>query len=265
MVRPIKMTVAIIAVLAIIVVGLNYFNICSKNSKVMKKVFNVVLIGAAGSGKGTQGDLIKNKMNLLQVSAGEVLRQYRKNKEAKYTKMINEYIDKGELVPSYITHELIADHIKKNVFCDDCKYDGVIYDGFPRQMEQLEFLDNFLKQNNNKIDAVVYIDVPMDILVDRLSGRFSCSSCGELYHKTKKPTKVDGVCDKCGGTHFVVRNDDQDKNAIQARFNIFKETTMPVLKEYTKRNLVIKVDGTKHPSEIGKEILSMLEKIKNQK
>ena len=261
-VTKIAFFVAVALIVVIVCFGSREF--LKYKNKNMKKFFNVVLIGAAGSGKGTQGDLIKNKMNLLQVSAGEVLRQYRSNPNAKYTKTINEYIDKGQLVPSKITHELIAEHIKKNVFCDGCKYDGVIYDGFPRQMEQLEFLDKFLEENGNKVDAVVYIDVPMEVLIDRLSGRFSCSKCGELYHKKTKPTKVDGVCDKCGNTHFNVRADDQNKDAIRSRFTIFKETTMPVLNKYMERNVVIRVDGSKLPSEISKEILSKLEKVKNQ-
>lgn len=266
MIRAVKIIFIVIAILAIVVISFNYKRFLNiVGAKNMKKVFNVVLVGAAGSGKGTQGDLIKNTMNLLQVSAGEVLRQYRNNKDAKYTKTINEYIDKGQLVPSYITHELIAEYIKKNVFCDECKYDGVIYDGFPRQMEQLEFLDKFLDENNNKVDAVVYIDVPMDVLVDRLSGRFSCSKCGTLYHKTRKPTKLAGVCDVCGSKKFSVRADDQDEGAIKSRFKIFKETTMPVLSKYEERNIVIKVDGTKPPKEIGDIIISKLKQIKSRK
>ena len=264
--RLIKIAFTIVF-LTVLIACFGYKIFSSKSSVVsksmgMKKFFNVVLFGAAGSGKGTQGDIIKGKMNLLQVSAGEVLRQYRKNPNAKYTKVINDYIDKGQLVPSEITNELIAEHIRNNVFCDGCVYDGVIYDGFPRQVGQLEFLDNFLKDNGNKVDAVVYIDVPMEDLVDRLSGRFACSDCGELYHKKTKPTKVSGVCDKCGSTRFSVRADDQDVNAIKERFKIFLETTMPVLNVYNSRGIVIKVDGTRSPKEIGDEILVKLGKIK---
>jgi len=266
--RSIKIAFAVVFVI-IVVAFFGYKIFSSKDfmvkSKSMKKFFNVVLFGAAGSGKGTQGDIIKGKMNLLQVSAGEVLRQYRKNPNAKYTKVINDYIDKGQLVPSEITNELIAEHIRNNVFCDGCVYDGVIYDGFPRQIEQLEFLDNFLKDNGNKVDAVVYIDVPMKDLVDRLSGRFSCSDCGELYHKKTKPTKVSGVCDKCGSTRFNVRADDQDVNAIKERFDIFLKTTMPVLNVYNGRGIVVKVDGTRSPKEIGDEILVKLGEIKKSK
>ena len=232
-----------------------------KNSK---KLFNIVLIGAAGSGKGTQGDLMKNELNLLQVSAGEVLRQYCKDPNAKYTKKIKQYTDSGKLVPTKITHKLIGEYISKNVFCKDCKYGGVIFDGFPRQMEQLEFLDKFLAKHNNKIDAVVSIEIPMEDLVDRLSGRFACAKCGELYHKTSKPTKQEGVCDKCGGKEFVVREDDKNIDAIRARFKIFEDTTKPVLDVYKQRNIVVSVDGTKGAKEISSELIAKLKTIKEQ-
>ena len=228
----------------------------------MKSFFNIVLVGAAGSGKGTQGDLLKKQMNLLQVSAGEVLRQYRKDPNAKYTKTINEYIDKGQLVPSEITHTLIAEYIEKNVYSDDCGYNGVIFDGFPRSIEQLRFLDEFLGKNNNKINSVVYIDVPMEDLVDRLSGRFACAKCGELYHKKTKPTTVEGVCDKCGAKDFIVRDDDKDTDAIRQRFKIFEETTEAVLEEYENRGLVIRVDGTKSPKEVNDDINNKLKDVK---
>ena len=257
----IVLTICFIAFVFFLIINSYQKFLVSKKNKNSKKLFNIVLVGAAGSGKGTQSELIKNKMNLLQISAGEVLRKYRRDPNAKYTKTINEYIDKGQLVPTEITHEILATYMEKNVFCANCSYNGVIFDGFPRQMEQLKFLDSFLDKHNNKIDAVVHIDIPMEALVDRLSGRYSCSNCGALYHKTSKPTKVPGVCDKCGGTHFDVRADDQNKDAIRARFKIFADTTMPVLEEYKKRNIVIRVDGNKKPDEISKEILTELHKV----
>ena len=260
-----KVIFAVILLLAVLAVCFGYCKYLKvKKYKNTKKYFNIVLIGAAGSGKGTQSEMIKKEMNLLPISAGEVLRQYRKNPNAKYTKVINEYIDQGQLVPSKITHKIMGKYIKENVFCDNCQYNGIIFDGFPRQIQQLQFLDKFLRKYNNKVDAVVHIDVPVDELVDRLSGRFSCATCGELYHKKTKPTKVEGVCDKCGGTHFNVRADDQDKEAIRLRFRIFNETTVVVLNEYIKRGIVIKVDGAKKPDEISKDILTEIKKIQQK-
>ena len=236
--------------------GISYKSF-AKN-KNTKTYFNIVLVGAAGSGKGTQGDLLKQQSNLYQISAGNVLRSHRAQPNGKYTKVINQYIDKGQLVPSKITHALMEEDLEKNVFCEDCKYDGIIFDGYPREMAQVKLLNKFLKKKKNKINAVVYIDVPMEALVDRLHGRFACAKCGELYHKTTKPTKVEGVCDKCGGHRFLVRDDDKNPDAIRQRFKIFENSTSIVLKEYNKAGIVIKVDGAKKPADVYAEILEKL-------
>lgn len=228
-----------------------------------KKLFNIVLVGAAGSGKGTQGDILKKEMNLLQVSAGELLRKHREA-NGKYAATINEYIDKGQLVPVEVTHELIREHITNNVLCKNCKYNGVIFDGFPRAMEQLYFLDGFLAESGNKINAVVFIDVPEKVLLERLMGRFACKKCGENYHKISKPTKVEGVCDVCGSHEFTSRDDDKSVDAIHSRFKIFEESTKPVLDTYAERGIVIKVDGNKKPDEIAQNIMEELNKIKNK-
>ena len=161
-----------------------------KNKSTTKKFFNVVLIGAAGSGKGTQSEFLKEKYNLLQISAGDVLREYRKNPNAKYTKKINQFIENGQLVPVKIVNTLIKEHVEQKVFCKDCSYNGIIFDGYPRSIEQLKFLDKFLEKNNNKIDTAIYINIPVEKLVDRLTGRFSCSKCGELYHKITTKAKT---------------------------------------------------------------------------
>ena len=228
-----------------------------------KQLFNIVLVGAAGSGKGTQGDILKKEMNLLQVSAGELLRKHREA-NGKYAATINEYIDKGQLVPVEVTHALIREYISNNVLCKNCKYNGVIFDGFPRAMEQLHFLDSFLEECGNKINAVVFIDVPEDVLVERLHGRFACKKCGENYHKITKPTKVEGVCDVCGSHEFSVRDDDKDINAIRSRFKIFAESTKQVLDTYAERGIVVKVDGNKKPDEIARKIMEELNKIKKK-
>ena len=262
-------------IIAVVLVGLVAVFVAFKYTKFLqlknkaqnsKKLFNIVMVGAAGSGKGTQSDLIKAKLNMLQISAGDVLRNFVKNNpDAKETKIIKEYADNGKLVPHEITHKLMRKIVEEKVFCDGCQYSGIIFDGFPREMIQLKFLDKMLKDNGNQIDAVVAIDIEMEKLVERLSGRFMCAKCGEIYHKVSHPTKKEGVCDKCGSTEFKVRDDDQNTDAIRARFRIFEENTKPVLAEYEKRGIVIYVDGTKGAKEISDELLIKLQEKKDLK
>ena len=126
-----------------LIFSLFFFHNRYKKNKI-KKLINIIMIGVAGSGKGTQGDLIKDKFKLLKISAGDVLRDHRKNPNGKYTETINKYIDEGKLVPSEITHDLMGSEINEKIYKSSCiKYNGVIYDGFPRQAEQMNFLDKF--------------------------------------------------------------------------------------------------------------------------
>lgn len=260
--RRMGFVVGVVLLLVVFLIGFKY-KAFLETKKPNKSLFNIVLVGAAGSGKGTQGDILKKEMNLLQVSAGELLRKHREA-NGKYAATINEYIDKGQLVPVEVTHALIKEHITNNVLCKNCKYNGVIFDGFPRAMEQLYFLDSFLAESGNKINAVVFIDVPEEVLLERLMGRFACKKCGENYHKVSKPTKVEGVCDVCGSHEFTSRDDDKSVDAIRSRFKIFEESTKPVLDTYAERGIVIKVDGNKKPDEIAQNIMEELNKIKNK-
>lgn len=227
-------------------------------------MMNIVLVGAAGSGKGTQGDLIKDEFDLFKISAGDALREYRKNKKGKYTNVINTFIDKGQLVPVEITNEIIGTKIEKEVFKTH-KYNGLLFDGYPRQMEQLIFLDEFLKKNNTKIDLVIYIKVPVDSLIKRLSGRYTCNKCGEIYNKYSKPAKIKDTCDICSAHDFSVRADDQDINAIKTRFKIFENETSVVLKEYEKQGKLFEIDGDRTPTDIANEIKERIQNIKKMK
>lgn len=251
--------------LLVLFLGFMSYELYRFYTKQNKKLFNVVMIGAAGSGKGTQSELIKTKLNLLQISAGDVLRNYvKENPNSNISKKIKSYTDSGTLVPDKITFKLMKEKIN-SVLKQDSNYNGIIFDGFPRQIEQLEFLDKFLLRSGNKINIVISLDIEMDKLVERLSGRYMCSKCGEIYHKTTKPTKVEGICDKCGNNEFKVREDDQNIEAIKARFKIFEDQTKPVLEIYEKRNIVIHIDATKMPQEISNELILKLNEIKDKR
>jgi adenylate kinase len=225
--------------------------------KVMKSKINIVLIGAAGSGKGTQGDILKEKYNLLKMSAGDVLREYRSNPKNKHATIVNEYLNKGELLPIDLTNAIIEDYLNQNI----SKYNGVIFDGYPRHELQAKFLDEYLKKTNQVLDAVIYVDMKPEDLLARLQNRFSCAKCGEIYNKVAKPTTVAGVCDKCGHTHFVIREDDSDINAINRRFEIFHQETSKVLEGYTKKGLVHRFDANQDVAILASKITEKLDEV----
>lgn len=220
-----------------------------------KKFLNIVLVGIAGSGKGTQGDLIKDKFNFEKISAGDALREHRES-NGKYAEIINQKIDKGELVPSEITSSIMFEKVEKVI--SEGKKNGVLYDGFPRNQENKDSLNLFLKSQNKTVDAVVYIKVSEADVLDRLQNRMTCKKCGAIYNKKSKPTKVLGVCDECGGVHFSERADDADVTAIKSRFDIFDKMTFPLLAQYEKETKVLTVDGTGSPAEVFEKISTAL-------
>lgn len=234
-------------------VSLNYYF----NSYIMSKKINIILMGPAGSGKGTAGDAVKDTYGLLKMSAGDVLREYRKDEKNKYAKTVNEYLNAGKLVPVEIANAIIEDFLDKNIK----NYKGVIFDGFPRSEEQAIFLDEYLKKTNQTLDAVVYLKMSPEELVERLKNRYSCAKCGEIYNKVGKKTKKEGVCDVCGHTHFVYREDDADINAIYTRFEIFENETKKVIQEYEARGLVHKIQANSGMEAVKKNLTNLLNDI----
>ena len=139
----------VLGIVAICAVVVLYSKFKAQKPNKTKQLFNVVMVGAAGSGKGTQSELIKNDLNLIQISMGELLRQTVKN-GGKYAEEIKSYTDKGELVPASISFALLGDYLTENVYCDTCKYNGVIFDGFPRSMEQAEILEKIREERKKR-------------------------------------------------------------------------------------------------------------------
>ncbi len=249
-----KLLIIILSSLFLVVI----FSIIKMRSSKNIKFLNIVLIGIAGSGKGTQGDLIKDKFNLYKLSAGDALREHRENK-GKYTEIINQKIDKGELVPSEITSDIMFEKVEKVI--EEQKFQGVLYDGFPRNLENEESLDKFLKSKNMKVDLVVYINVKQEEVLDRLKNRMTCGKCGAIYNKKTKTPKHSGICDECGNGNLSERADDGDLNAIKSRFDIFEKMTYPVLENYRKNTQVLELDGNRAPNLISTDILKKVKEI----
>ena len=198
---------------------------------------HIVFTGAPGCGKGTQARALKEKVDICHLSTGEMLRA----EAAKGTPLgseISALIDGGNLVPDEMIIKMLSSRIEE----DDCK-NGFILDGFPRTLPQATVLDELLEQKGIKLDAVIEIQVPDEIIMERILGRYACMTCGEGYHDKFHKPKVYGVCDKCGGTNFYRRIDD-NRTTVQNRLVNYRALTYPTIPFFEKKGVLCCVDGT---------------------
>lgn len=169
-------------------------------------------------------------------------------------RLAKSYIDRGELVPSGITIEMMAKRIRS----EEVRKRGFILDGFPRTIRQAEALDTLLQEMEMPLDEVVSIEVDVDVVVQRLSGRMGCTKCGEIYHRDSRPPKREGLCDKCNSPLFV-RTDDQPET-IRERLKVFHENTAPVIEYYEAKGIMHRVDGSADPETVYEAIVAGLGK-----
>lgn len=214
----------------------------------------LVLLGPPGAGKGTQATKIANEFNIIHISTGDIFRKNIKE-QTELGKRVKDYLDKGELVPDKLTVDLVWDRLDQ----DDCK-EGFLLDGFPRTLEQADQLQKGLEIRNTKLDAVINIQVPNDILVRRLAGRRVCKNCGTTYHIDVNPTKTQGVCDKCGSDSVIQRYDDKEEIVLN-RIKVYENQTAPLVKYYTDLKLIYNVDGTLSVDEVFEKIKTYLKSI----
>ena len=203
----------------------------------------VVFLGPPGSGKGTQAQILAQKLGIPQVSTGDLLREAVSDNTPTGRKA-KVYMDKGELVPDSIVIALVRERIK-----DEHQF---ILDGFPRNVQQAEKLDELLDQMKLPLNSVMNIEVPLPKLVERLSGRLTCSQCNAIFHVQYNPPKKEGICDVCGGQLYQ-RSDDTEA-AITQRFETYKKQTEPVITYYKEKGTLINVDGTRTIEEISRDI-----------
>ena len=210
----------------------------------------IIMLGAPGAGKGTQADKICAKYNIPHISTGDIFRANIKN-NTELGQKAKSYMDKGELVPDELVVDLVVDRIK----ADDCT-NGYVLDGFPRTIPQAEALDAALAAINDKVDYAINVEVPDENIINRMSGRRACVACGATYHIVHIPTKVEGVCDKCGA-ELILRDDDKPET-VKNRLNVYHEQTQPLIDYYTAKNVLHKVDGTKAMEDVFSSIVSIL-------
>ncbi|WP_413586577.1 adenylate kinase [Bdellovibrio sp. HCB274] len=205
---------------------------------------NLILFGAPGAGKGTQSELLIKRLQMTQISTGDLFRAAIKG-QTDLGKKAQEYMDKGQLVPDSIVIGMVEEVLQKGV-------KNFILDGFPRTVAQAEALDNLLNKMTLSIGKAIFLEVPMEILMDRLTGRRVCKSCGAVYHIVSKPTKTAGKCDNCGG-EVIQRNDDK-ADVIETRLKTYQEFTSPLKEFYKKSGKYIEVDGNRDTEQVYKEI-----------
>lgn len=198
---------------------------------------NIILLGPPGAGKGTQAHRLVEERGMVQLSTGDMLRAARSSGTDLGNK-VAEIMDRGSLVTDEIVIGLIGEQLDKGV-----GENGIIFDGFPRTLGQADALADLLANKGKTLDAVVEMQVANDEeLVQRVSGRFTCGNCGEVYHDVTKPTKVDGKCDKCGGTEFKRRPDD-NAETMRTRLLAYYKETSPLIGYYYAGGKLVSIDG----------------------
>ncbi len=211
----------------------------------------IIMLGAPGAGKGTQAKKIAEKYGIPHISTGDIFRANIKN-QTELGMKAKSYMDQGALVPDELTLELIMDRFTN----DDCK-NGYVLDGFPRTIPQAEALTKALADKQDAVDYAINVDVPDEAIVTRMSGRRACLTCGGTYHIKFNPTKVEGVCDACGG-ELVLRADDKPET-VQKRLDVYHEQTQPLIDYYQTQNILKEVDGTLPLEEVFGAIIAILE------
>lgn len=212
---------------------------------------HLVLMAPPGGGKGTQARILRDRLEVPHLSTGEMLRNAGRS-GTPLGLAAKELIDKGKFVPDEMIVSLISERLDK----PDCA-NGFILDGFPRTLPQAKALDELLFEKGRRLDNVIEIQVPDDLIIQRVIGRFSCAQCGAMYHDTLKPTKVFGVCDECKGTHFIRRQDDNWETVV-SRLKTYYAVTTPVLPYYEYEGLLSVIDGTGAIDEVAEKIKKVI-------
>ncbi|WP_186431344.1 adenylate kinase [Clostridium sp. BSD9I1] len=211
---------------------------------------NIILLGPPGAGKGTQAKLISEKYSIPHISTGDIFRKNISEKTPLGVKAKG-YMDKGQLVPDELTIDLVKDRLQH----DDCK-NGFLLDGFPRTVAQAEALDEFLHENNQSINSSLLIDVPQEYILERMTGRRVCNSCGASYHVKFNPSKVEGKCDVCG-SELIQRKDDSEET-VRERLDVYSKQTQPLIQYYSDKEVLSTIDGTREIKEVFENISDIL-------
>lgn len=210
----------------------------------------IIMLGAPGAGKGTQAKKIADKYQIPHISTGDIFRANIKE-GTELGKKAKSYMDQGQLVPDELTLELIMDRFQN----PDCK-NGYVLDGFPRTIPQAEALTEALAKKGETIDYAINVEVPDENIINRMGGRRACLACGSTYHIVYAPTRVEGICDRCG-EKLVLRDDDKPET-VKNRLNVYHNQTQPLIEYYTRQGKLAEVDGTQSMEDVFNTIVKIL-------
>lgn len=214
----------------------------------------LILLGPPGSGKGTQAERLCKQLDFSHVASGDLFRDHLK-RETDTGKLARSYIDKGQLVPDDVTIAMV----KERLFRSDCR-GGTILDGFPRTRAQAEALDSILQELGQQLTGVLFMAVPDDVLIERLSGRRICRKCQAPYHVLFSPPREAQTCDLCAGELY--QRDDDQPETIKARLDVYHKQTTPLIKFYKAANLLHEVDGNKDIDQVTDTMLTIIRSLR---
>jgi adenylate kinase len=210
----------------------------------------VVLLGPPGAGKGTQAKLLEQEFGAVQISTGDILRKAVAD-QTPLGKQAGDYLKRGALVPDDVIINLIAERLQQN----DCA-NGFVLDGFPRTIPQAESLDVILKKLALSLNCVLSVQVPREVIIERLAGRRTCKKCGALSHVVFEPQKQPGVCDRCGGELF--QRDDDREETIANRLTVYEAQTAPLVDYYRRQGALREIDGVGSIGDIRARVMTAL-------
>lgn len=214
-------------------------------------MYNFILLGPPGAGKGTQAKMLIKKYSIPQISTGDILRSAVKEQSPMGIKA-KQYMDEGSLVPDTVVIGIVEERLSK----DDCS-SGFILDGFPRNVGQADALAEMLDRLERKIDHVISIEVEKDELLRRVTGRRTCRTCGKGYHIAFDPPRAAALCDECGGDLY--QRDDDREDTMSRRLDVYEEQTAPLIAYYSSKSLLRSVRGTGSIDDIQKAIVDVIE------
>ena len=217
----------------------------------MEDKLDLVLLGPVGAGKGTQARRIATRYNVPHIASGDLLREHRR-RDTELGRKAKEYMDRGALVPDDLVITMILDRMRQ----PDANH-GVLLDGFPRTLAQAQALDRELAEEGRTLRMALYLEVPVDVLVERAAGRWTCPNDGSTYNYKVNPPRVEGVCDLDGATLY--QREDDRVEVVSERIKVYIQDTVPVVEYYRERRILREIDGTLGIDDVAAEIEQQLE------